>query len=96
MVSKVKKVSSEKGCEVNSCSYSPTVYIDFDDLKEIKGLEIGQEVRVVLCGTVNSLEQRASYEDSEKPRASISLRDFEAEIVDDSSKFAALLEDEDD
>lgn len=92
-----KKISSkEADCVEGVCSYSPSTYLDFDDVTEIKGLELGQKVRIVLTGTVKSLEQRESYDDPSKARASICLKDFEAEIVPASSDIAKLFEDEDD
>lgn len=90
---KKKKVSSMVG--VQDCTFSPTVYIDFDDLEEIEGLSVGDEVRVVLKGTIKSLDQRESYEKKGETTASICLKDFEAEIVENSNQFTALLNDED-
>lgn len=91
-----KKISSGTGVSGNACSYSPTVYIDFDDLEEVKGVSVGDKVSIVLRGTVRSVDMRESCEGTTKVTSSISLKDFEAEIVDDSNEFSKLADDEDD
>jgi len=93
--SKAKVSSKESCCAVGSCDYSPTLYIDFDDMKEVKGVCVGDEIRLVVKGTVRSVEQREGYDDKEKARASVSLKDFEAEILDASTQFDSLLDDDD-
>lgn len=90
-----KKVSSKVVCESPDCTYSPSIYIDFDKLAEVKGLGVGDKVKVLITGTIKSVEQRESYDDSGKTRASIALKDFEAEIADDNNVFASLAEDDD-
>lgn len=88
-----KKISSKQGMALG-CDYSPTVYIDFDDLKEVSGVSVGDKVSVVLRGTVRSVDMREG--EAGKVTSSVSLKDFEAEIVDDSNALASLLDDEDD
>lgn len=95
MKSKKNKVSSNTVLGAG-CSYSPTVHIDFDDLDEVKGVGVGDKVRILLTGTVRSVEARESYDESQKKTSSICLKDFEAEIVDDSNEFSKLADDEDD
>lgn len=92
MAKKKTKLSSKLGCEP-CCLYSPSMYIDFDSVKEVKGLSIGDEVRVVVKGTVKSVEQR---ETDGKAISSIRIEDFEAEIVPKSSEFDDLFDDETD
>lgn len=96
-MAKKRKVSDKAGM-TTSCpgvDYSPTLYIDFDDLKEIRGLAVGDEITVVVKGKVRSVEQRESYEDPKKVRSSVSLTNFEAEIVNDDNQFADLMDEDD-
>lgn len=95
MKSKKSKVSSNAVLGAD-CAYSPTVHIDFDDLEEVKGVGVGDKVQILLTGTVRSVEARESYSEGQKPTSSICLKDFEAEIVDDSNEFSKLADDEDD
>lgn len=93
MAKKSFKASSKKS-EAQGMEYSPCMYVDFDDLAEVKGVSVGDKVCVVVKGTVKSVEQRAD-EGSEKAKSSISLADFEAEIVP-RSELEDLFADEDD
>ena len=95
MKSKKNKVSSNAMLGTD-CSYSPTVHIDFDDLAEVKEVSVGDKVRILLTGTVQSIAAREAYSEGQKPTSSICLKDFEAEIVDDSNAFSQLADDEDD
>lgn len=83
------KISSKKNNE--PCAYCPSMYIDFDDVKEITGLEVGQTVRVVVRGTIRGISQS---KDEKELRASIQLEDFDAEVVTDKTQFDALFDDE--
>ena len=89
-----KKVSSKKSD--TSCTYSPSVHLDFSDVSELEGLTVGDEVRVVIKGKVKAVEQREDWDDPKKTRASLSIKDFEATIVTDSNQFEELLDEEDD
>lgn len=93
MAKKKTKLSSNKECGID-CSYSPSMYVNFDSVKEVSGLAIGDEVRIVVKGTVKSLEQRENGEG--KAISSIRIDDFEAEIVPKSSEFDDLFDDESD
>ena len=93
-MAKKMKVSS-KECAHESM-YSPSMYIDFDNASEIKGLTVGDTVRVVVRGTVKSLEQRKREGEEGKPLSSICIEDFEAELVPVSKDFDALFDDEED
>lgn len=97
MAKKSKVSSKNENCMAGAdCVYSPSLYIDFDELKEVKGLSVGDEVTVVIRGTIKSVEQRESYDEKGKTRASISVKDFEAEIVSGQTQIEALFGDEDD
>lgn len=90
-----KKVSSNEALCCGDMAYSPSMYVDFDKLGEIKGLSVGDKVRLVITGTVKSVEQRESYDDPKAVRGSLGIKDFEAEIIDDeSNEFGALAEDD--
>jgi hypothetical protein len=96
MAKKKEKISSKADCCVGGAvTYSPTTHLEFDDVKELKGLSVGDKITVVLRGTVKSLEQREDYSDPKKVCASLSLTDFEAEIVPNSTEFDDLCDDED-
>ena len=47
-----KKVSSKKSeAQLDaSCTYSPSVHLNFSDVSELEGLTVGDEVRVVIKG----------------------------------------------
>ena len=87
-----KKISSAPNT-LSVGGYSPTLYIDFDDLKEIEGVALGDTVTIVVKGKVKSLEQR-SYE-GESPRASLCLKEFEAEIASNPNIFEELADEDD-
>ena len=94
MAKKTKVSSKSENCTKEICEYSPTIYVDFDDVKEIEGLSVGDTVRVMVKGTVRSVEQREGYDEA-KTRCSVSIKDFDAEIISNETDFDALLEDED-
>ena len=92
-----KKVSSKTqvGCVAADCTYSPSVHLDFADVTELAGLTVGDEVRVVIKGKVKSVEQREDWENPNKTRASLSIKDFDATIVSDTNQFDDLLDEGD-
>lgn len=87
-----KKISSKQEL-VGGDSYSPSLYVDFADLKEIKGLTVGEEVTVVIKGKVSAITQRDKTE-YDPMRASVTLKDFTAEIDNEKNVFAELAEDD--
>lgn len=93
MAKKKTELSSNADCGMG-CHYSPSMYVDFDSVKEVSGVSIGDKVRIVVKGTVKSLEQRENGEG--KAISSIRIEDFEAEIVPKSSEFDDLFDDESD
>lgn len=96
MAKKMKMTSKAEGCTAMGPVYSPSMYVDFDDVKEVKGVSVGDTIAVVIKGTVKSVEQRTDPDDPNKVRSSISLTDFEAEIAPKAGMFDELLSDEDD
>lgn len=91
-----KKTKIASKAEIPGSEYSPRMHIDFDDVTEVAGLVLGDQVRLVVKGKVRSIEQRKAYDDEKKQIASICLEDFEAEIVPAGGQFDDLLADEDD
>jgi hypothetical protein len=96
-MAKKKKVSSkaEVCAMVGDCSYSPTISVDFEEAEEISGLSVGDTVRVMIRGKVRALDQREDYSDPKKILSSISIKDFDAEIITDENQFDSLLDDND-
>jgi hypothetical protein len=90
---KVNKVSSTKG--MADCCYSPTISVEFAELDEIAEVALGETVRMVIKGKVKSLDQREDYDNPKVTHASITIRDFTATLVNDTTQFDSLLEDED-
>ena len=76
-MAKKSKVSSKEAKGLD-CGYSPSLYVTFDDLKEVKGVSVGDKVTMVVKGTVQCVEQS---ETNGKTSSSVRLEDFEAEIV---------------
>lgn len=74
--------------------YFPSQHIEFDDAEEVKGLSVGDKIKIVLTGTVKMIEQRQSYDDPKKIVSSVCLTKFEAEIIPQSTQFDDLLEDD--
>lgn len=96
-MAKKKKVSSKaEACGMAmGCSYSPTISVGFEKVEEISGLQVGDTVRVMIKGKVRSLDQREDYSDPKKILSSISIKDFDAEIISDENQFDSLLDDND-
>lgn len=96
-MAKKKKVSSQaEACgRVMGCSYSPTISVNFEKVEEISGLQVGDTVRVMIKGKVRSIDQREDYIDPKKILSSISIKDFDAEIISDENQFDSLLDDDD-
>lgn len=96
-MAKKKKVSSkEEVCGGGmGCSYSPTISVDFEEAEKIADLQVGDTVRVMIRGTVRSLDQREDYDNPKKILSSISIKDFDAEIISDENQFDSLLDDND-
>lgn len=96
-MAKKKKVSSaeEKCVSGMNCSYSHSISVDFEEAEEISGLQVGDTVRVMIRGKIRSLDQREDYSDPKKILSSISIKDFDAEIITDENQFDSLLDDDD-
>ena len=74
--------------------YKLSTYVDFDDAEEVKGLKLGDTVRIVLKGKITSLEQRESYDDPKKQVSCVRLTDFESEIITSKTQFDDLFGDD--
>lgn len=92
-MAKKLKLSDKAVTPVLDTHYSPALYIEFDDLKELQGLSLGDKITVVVAGTVKSLTQR---DNGDRKYSEVCLEDFEAEIAPKDSVFADLVKDEND
>lgn len=61
-----------KVAEVDS-EYIPSVYLDFEDPKDMSGLNVGGKVTVLVSGTIDSIRL-------EKGRSCLTLSPFECEL----------------
>jgi hypothetical protein len=62
-------VESTKGAD----DYTPSVYLDVKALSDLKGLEVGEVVTVIIKGKVKGLSQREDYGDSSKVKGELQL-----------------------
>jgi len=74
---------------------SPTLWLQVEK-EDIKGLEIGQTVTLVIKGKVAALEQRESYGDQEKVTHEIRVRDYEVMVEGGGNVFEELSKEDDD
>ena len=83
---------------VGSCS--PRLYLDLQDqdVKQIVGLNVGDEVELVIKGTVKGLSQRErqDYDDPKKTvkTGSIDLEDYTVEVLEDEKNEFVKMADE--
>lgn len=80
---------------VVSCmeDYSPSVYLDVKSLGDLKDLELGDKVTVVIQGTVSSLSQRENY--GGKAKGELCIKDYEIKITG-PDEWDELMDGEDD
>lgn len=97
---KSKNVVSEcSPCAVGD--YKPRLYLDLQDqdIKQLKGLSVGDKVDIVLQGTVKGISQRErqDYDDSKKvvKTGSIDLEDYTIQVVEDEKNEFVKMADED-
>lgn len=69
------------------------------DVKQIAGLNVGDDVEIVLTGTVKGLSQRerSDYDDPKKivKTGSIDLENYSVKVVEDEkNEFTAMADDE--
>lgn len=79
---KGKGIKSELDPEI----YTPRLAIDLEDSDEVKGLELGQEVTVLVKGKIDRITQAEN-------ETCIYLKDFETEI-EHKGTFEELAEDD--
>jgi hypothetical protein len=72
-----KKSNSAKVVAMDD--YSPSVYLDVKSMSDLKDLELGDEVTVVIQGKVSSLSQREGYEG--KAKGELCIKDYEIKIT---------------
>ena len=102
---KVKKLGTKNVtgscCPVPMGECKPRLYLDLQDqdMKQIGGLNVGDEVEILVRGTVKGLSQRerADYDDPKKTvkTGSIDLEGYTVEVMEDEkNEFADLANDE--
>lgn len=102
-----KKLSNKNivgTCCPSPCADSPPrLYLDLQDqdVKQLKGLSVGDKVQIMLEGTVKGLSQRerSDYDDPKKTvkTGSIDLENYSLEVVEDEvNEFTKLANDEGD
>ena len=84
-----KKSNSAKVVAMDD--YSPSVYLDVKSMSDLKDLELGDEVTVVIQGKVSSLSQREGYEG--KAKGELCINDYEIKITG-PDEWAELAEDD--
>ena len=101
---------AKKGKVVGECcappsvgEYKPQLYLDLEgqDVSQVKGLTVGEEVMVHVTGKVVGLEQRerknTETDGKAKTTGSIRLEGYRVQVMgEDSNEFKAMAEDEDD
>lgn len=92
-----KKKTKEVGgcCASPMGDYKPTLYLNLEgqDVKQIKGLAVGEEVELVITGKVTSLSQRKSYND--KDSGSIDLESYRVRVMgEEDNEYKELADDE--
>ena len=98
---KAKKVVSEC-CPPSVGEYKPQLYLDLEgqDVSQVKGLAVGEEVMVHVTGKVVGLEQRERKDDGtdgkSKTTGTIRLEGYRVKVMGDadSNEFEDMSEDE--
>jgi hypothetical protein len=81
-------------------TYKPRLYLNLQDkdVSQIKGLTVGEEVTVLVTGTVKGLEQRerTSYDEPSKTEKTgeIQLENYRVEVTEDEANEFAKMADE--
>ena len=88
-------MAKKKTIDASTPECTRNMYVDFDEPEEIKGLAVGDTVRIVVKGKVKSLEQRQDWDDPKKVLASLGVTGFTAEVVTEETEFDKLLDDGD-
>ena len=72
---------------------TPSIYIDLTkaDIAEIKGLEVDEEVKVIIKGKVTAISKRS---DDMGKTASITVESNDVTVIEQGSKMANLLDEE--
>ena len=98
---KMNKTVAGECCPMASPDCKPRLYLDLQDqdIKQIKGLSVGDKVEILVCGTVKGLSQRErqDYDDSKKTvkTGSIDLENYTVEVLEDEkNEFKKMAEEE--
>jgi len=79
--------------------YKPSLYLDLEgkDVTMVKELKVGETVEFCVRGKIRSLEQRQRTDEKgkEKTTGSISLENYEVELMEEeANEFSKLAEDD--
>lgn len=88
-------MAKTKKIDASGVACTRSMHVDFDELDDIKGLSVGDTVRIMVKGKVKSLEQRQDWDDPKKVLASLGVTGFTAEVVTEETEFDKLLDDGD-
>lgn len=97
-----KNIKSECCAPAAVGDYKPSLYLDLEgkSVKELEGIQLGEEVQVLVKGKVTRLEQRKSMryrkdKEVEVETGSISIEGYEVAVVEDEkNEFTKLAEDD--
>ena len=99
------KKSKAKSKVVDCCApacvddYRPRIYLDLEgaDVKQIKGLKVGEQGQVLISGKVVGLEERTRTDEKgkEKKTASIQIEGYDVEVLGDEDNVYTELSKED-
>ena len=67
-------------------TYIPSIYLDFEDPKDVSGLKIGEKVTVLVTGKIESIRL-------EKNRSCLTLAPFDCEL-ESKGVYEELIEDD--
>ena len=103
MAKKLKKNVKSEMAPIATTEYDkPCLYLDFQgqDVKQITGLAVGEEVEILVKGTIKGLSQRTRKDyESEKTvnTGTIDLENYKVSVVEDEkNEFTKMAEDEED
>ena len=97
-----KKVKKEISAPVGPSDYKPCLYLDLQDqdVSQVKELNIGDKVEILVTGTVKGLSQRQrqDYDDPKKTvkTGSIDLEGYKIQVLEEEDNVYTKMASEDD
>jgi len=97
---KAKPVVASECCAVPMGEYKPCLYLNLEgqDVKQVKGLTVGEEVEVLVRGKIIGLEQRerTDHEGKSKTSGEIKMEGYRVQVLEDDNEFSKLADDDED